>query len=225
MKVLKKALKVLLGLIVVVIGLLYVTGNKHILSGITKTYFIGKSKPDIDDISYHHTRTIPAEAPNQWKESVYLGEIESSDFDEEHQLYESAAYLVVHEDSVLYEKYWEGYDASCQLNSFSMAKSLLSLAVGIAIEEGHIQGVDQAAGDFLPWLKEGESAALTIENLLTMSSGIDFGESYSNPFGYQAKAYYGDDLREATSAFQVTSTPGKIWKYEGGNSVLLGIVM
>jgi CubicO group peptidase (beta-lactamase class C family) len=58
-----------------------------------------------------------------------------------------------------------------------------------------------------------------------MSSGIPFGESYNSPFGYMAKAYYGSDLKGITALYKVEQTPGSYWSYEGGNTVLLGMVL
>ena len=106
-----------------------------------------------------------------------------------------------------------------------MAKSFLATAIGVAIDEGLIEGVDQKVSDFLPRFKDGKNADLTIKNLLMMSSGINYGESYTNPFGYQAKAYYGTDLIDLTSNYNVEIEPGTVWKYEGGNSVILGQIL
>ena len=66
---------------------------------------------------------------------------------------------------------------------------------------------------------------MTIQNLITMSTGIDFGESYSDPFGFQAKTYYGEDLFEKTLEYPLTKEPGSEYLYQGGNSLLLAKVV
>ena len=74
-------------------------------------------------------------------------------------------------------------------NSFSMSKSWVSTLIGIAISEGKIKSVDQKVCDFLPDYCEGRNTELTIKNLLTMSSGLNWTEDYYNPIGQAAEAY------------------------------------
>jgi len=66
---------------------------------------------------------------------------------------------------------------------------------------------------------------LTIKDLLTMSSGMDFVESYKSPFAYPAEAYYGNHLVENTLKYKVVSQPGKEFIYLSGNSALLGYIL
>jgi CubicO group peptidase (beta-lactamase class C family) len=106
-----------------------------------------------------------------------------------------------------------------------MAKSFTAMLVGKAIEEGYIASLDQKVGDFLPEFTEGKNASLTVRHLLQMASGIPFGESYSSPFGYMAKSYFGHHLAEETMKYSVVKDPGSLWAYEGGNSVLLGMII
>ena len=110
-------------------------------------------------------------------------------------------------------------------HSFSVAKSLTSLAIGVAIDQELIESHETPVGTILPEFQDGLNMSLNVEHLLSMSSGIDFGESYSNPFGYMAKAYYGDDLEGLTLRYDVTREPGELWVYEGGNTVLLGSII
>ncbi len=213
--------------ILLAIAGLLVTGNGHILNGITKTWLLGKSKPDINDMKYFDLREIKNGMAHPWKKSSnYNRKSLSKDFLNKVDSFGTVAYLVIHNDSIVGEYYWENYDSTTYSNSFSMAKSFLSTLIGIAIDEGKIKSLDQKVSDFLPWFAHGElNKKLTVKDLLTMSSGIDYGESYSDPFGFQAKAYYGHDLRKLVQKYQVTQMPGTLWKYEGGNSVLLGMIL
>ncbi|MGD1844637.1 MAG: serine hydrolase domain-containing protein [Salibacteraceae bacterium] len=124
-----------------------------------------------------------------------------------------------------YERYWEKYGPKSHSNSFSMAKSIVSALIGVAIGEGHIQNIDQPIGDFLPEYKEGKRAAISIRHLLTMSSGIGFGESYINPLSYPARANYGTNLRELVYSYDVEYAPGEVFFYTSGNSQLLAFVL
>jgi CubicO group peptidase (beta-lactamase class C family) len=226
MKWLKRLIIGLLALVFVSVVLLWITGNEHVLYGIGKTYLIGKSKPDIDDMEYFPVSTLLPGEPMPWPESYRFNHGKLS---AEHERYldslETCALLVVHRDSLLFEKYWRGYTDSTKSNSFSMAKSFTGMLVGIAIEDGYIRSLDQPVSDFIPQFAEGKNSELTLRHLITMSSGIPFGESYASPFGYMARAYYGKNLEEETLKYNVEKTPGTVWSYEGGNSVLLGLVL
>jgi CubicO group peptidase (beta-lactamase class C family) len=221
--------RILLGLLVVIVlavVALFVTGNSHILNGLTKTYLIGKSKPDIDDMAYFATSTIPADKPEPWSlHSKYnLGAIPKDKMASVDSL-GTTAFLVFKNDSLLFEKYWPGSDQHTKTNTFSMAKSFCAMLVGKAIEEGYIKSLDQKVGDFIPEFNVGKNAELTIRHLMQMASGIPYGESYGNPFGFMAKAYFGNDLIKETLKYKVEKDPGTLWNYEGGNTILLGMVI
>ena len=138
---------------------------------------------------------------------------------------QTIAYLVIKDDSIIHEQYWDGFGENSITNSFSMAKTFVSILVGAAIDEGKIKSVDEPVGDFLPEFKEGDNAKLKIKDLLTMSSGINFDEDYVNPFAYPAAAYYGSDLKKLTYKYKVTEEPEKTFKYLSGNSELLGFII
>jgi CubicO group peptidase (beta-lactamase class C family) len=214
---------VLTGLLVV--GL-FATGNGHIFAGFSKTYLIGKPNPDIDDKALFDVSIIPSDLANPWPLSPALNQLApSADQLLLMDTMQTTAFLVFHRDTLVFEQYWMDGGREVVSNSFSMAKSFTSMLIGKAIDEGFIKNVDQPVGDFLPEFKTGSNAALTIRHLLTMTSGIPFGEAYFNPFGYMAKAYYGSDLISATEGYAVEKTPGTFWVYEGGNTVLLGLIV
>jgi CubicO group peptidase (beta-lactamase class C family) len=217
----KKALKIVLitfGSIAILIGLLYVTGNGYLPRGIYCTYLHGKSKPDIDDLALFQTRKIntgvainlPAKLNVLSNENVaFLNSTESE------------AYLVFKNDTLVSEWYGNTEADSTHWNSFSMSKSAISLLIGCALQDGKISSLQDPISKYIPW----NGKEVSLEQLLHMSSGIPFGESYNSPFGYMAKAYYGSELKSITAPFQVEQTPGTYWSYEGGNTVLLGMVL
>jgi CubicO group peptidase (beta-lactamase class C family) len=85
----------------------------------------------------------------------------------------TSAFLVIHDDELLYEKYFDGYDKNSIQTSFSMAKSFALALVGIAIDEGQIKSIDEPITNYIPELLEKDKrfGSITIRNLLTMSSG------------------------------------------------------
>jgi CubicO group peptidase (beta-lactamase class C family) len=218
-------ISLLIAIVLVALGL-WISGNGHVIKAVRSTYLVGKTGPTIDDYPKFENRTVEAGAPQLWEFSKnFQSNSLGSKLIEEIESWETVALLVVHQDSIAYERYWNGYSEKSLTNTFSMAKSFTSLAIGKAIEEGHIKSIDQKVGDFLPEFTEGEKAKVTIKHLLQMASGIDFGESYGNPFGYMAKTYYGSDLYDLTVNKPLKYEPGTVWKYQGGNTLLLSFIL
>jgi len=227
MKWIKRIFVSIVIVMLVAVGTLFITGNEHVLYGVGKTYLKGKTAPDIDDMPYFSTRAIPADRPQPWPVNL-IKNTESAIPDElMHKMdsMETTAFLVISRDTIVFEQYFRGFSDTTHSNSFSVAKSFLSILVGVAIDEGYIESLDQPVGDFIPEFREGVNASLTVRHLLQMTSGIPFGESYQDPFGYMAKAYYGKDLVAETMKFKVEKEPGTQWVYEGGNTVLLGLIL
>ncbi|PJE47610.1 MAG: serine hydrolase [Sediminibacterium sp.] len=133
--------------------------------------------------------------------------------------------LMIKNDSILFEKYWDGYSDSSLSGSFSVAKSITSILIGVAIKEGKIKSVDQPVGDFLPAFAIGDKAAVKIKDLLTMSSGTNWNESYWNPLAVTAEAYYGSDLVKTATEVKMDSQPGTFHKYKSGDTQLLGLIL
>ncbi|WP_420641341.1 serine hydrolase domain-containing protein [Candidatus Leptofilum sp.] len=175
------------------------------------------------DAPFHFTQA-PAEAMVQT-----LFEMDTAVDDLDTFLAETGtqAFIVIQNDAILYEKYFNGAAQDSIVTSFSVAKSFTSALVGIAIEEGHIQSVSDPITDYLPELLESDPAFqdITIRDLLLMSSGIRYQEF---PFvsGDDAKTYYYPDLRDlALYQTEVVGTPGEIFLYNNYHPLLLGLIL
>lgn len=137
----------------------------------------------------------------------------------------TVAFLIIRNDSLLYEKYFDGYEPSSIVPSFSMAKSVTSILIGCALDEQLIQSVDEPVTNYVPELKKNGFDKVTIRHLLQMTSGIKFNESYYNPFGDAATFYYGTNLRRAISRMKLEADPGTRFRYSSGDTQLLGLVL
>jgi CubicO group peptidase (beta-lactamase class C family) len=140
------------------------------------------------------------------------------------------AFVVVHDDRVVYERYLEGSDRRTRHTSFSVAKSFVSTLMGIAIEEGLIGGVDDPVTEYVPELAERDPRfeRITLGNLMTMSSGLRYEERSIPvlPWGDDIETYYGVDLREsAIESTEVVGIPGLEFIYNNYNPLLLGLVL
>ena len=143
----------------------------------------------------------------------------------------TTAFLVIHDDKLLYEKYFNGYDERSLNTSFSMAKSFASALVGIAIDEGYIKSADEPITNYIPQLLEKDKRfkSITIRNLLTMSSGIKYEEGATLPWSEEAddtKTYYSTDLRElALENCRIKGKPGEYFEYNNYNPLLVGMIL
>ena len=105
----------------------------------------------------------------------------------EHNLKEALDYfctdglIILHNDKTLYEKYWNGNDQYSKHISWSVAKSFLSALIGIALEEGLIDSIEDPATKYLPDFKGTGYEGVKIKNILQMSSGVSFNEDYADP--------------------------------------------
>ena len=89
--------------------------------------------------------------------------------------------IILHNDRILYENYWNGNDRYSKHISWSVAKSFLSALIGIAIEEGLIDSIEDPATKYLPDFKGTGYEGVKIKNILQMSSGVSFNEDYADP--------------------------------------------
>jgi CubicO group peptidase (beta-lactamase class C family) len=137
------------------------------------------------------------------------------------------AFIVVQDDTILYEGYFGGFERGSIATSFSVAKSFASALVGIAIEDGVIGSVDDPITDYVPELLERDArfGEITIRHLLDMSSGIRYVET-GLPNGDDALTYYFDDLRAlALERAEIEEPPGQRWHYVNYNPLLLGLIL
>ncbi len=222
-----KTFRVKRGVIIGLVALLSVgCAHSYLWRGIKDTYLKGRLNPDIDGYANLPSRKVNIGTPQPWAVSPRFNkDTIPADCLTYFKKYKTEAYMIIKNDSIYYEQYWDGYSDTSHTNSFSAAKSIVSILTGIAISEGKIKSVKEKVSDFIPNFNKDMDSLLTIENLLTMSSGIHFDENYLSPFGYPAKAYYGFDLMKVTLKYSVTSTPGKDYDYMSGNTTILGYVV
>lgn len=178
---------------------------------------------DVGDIDRFPSRPIPTAAtastlhsgPDLDLDAVTAGLVGPGDFDRFLRTNESLAFLVVHEDRLVSERYFGGSERTTLQTSFSVAKSILSTLIGIAVEEGGIGSIEDPVTEYVPELLERNRRfeRITIHDLLTMASGLRYEESdVPVPWGDDVLTYYGVDLREAALAeTEIVGPPGRVW--------------
>ena len=134
--------------------------------------------------------------------------------------------IVVKDDKVVYERYANGYDSQTTNTSFSMSKSVVSLLVGKAVEEGYIRDIGQPVSDYISELAGTAAGRVTIRELLSMRSGITYEEDGFLWFGDDSLTYWHPDLRRlALSHTGVTDRYRGKFHYNNYHPLLLGIVL
>jgi CubicO group peptidase (beta-lactamase class C family) len=139
--------------------------------------------------------------------------------------HKTVAFLVIRNDTIQYEKYFNGYDEGSVVASFSMAKSVTSLLIGCALDDKLIKSIDEPVTNYIPELKENGLEKVTVRHLLQMMSGVRFDESYANPFADAGTYYYGRDLRKAVFKRKLQNEPGARFSYSSGDTQMLGLVL
>lgn len=218
MKIIKRILIGLFILIALANVWILATGNTYIYKALYYQY-VG-----IDDFSIFSNRVVasgnPIVIPNKSPQSILSSSFRNFLIEKE-----TTAFLVLQNDSIIFEEYWDGYGPDSMSGSFSVAKTIVSIMVGIAIDEGKINNIDQKVSDFLPDFAEGLNSELTIRHLLTMSAGFEWDEAYSSLFSPTTEAYYGNDLRKMVSDLKVVTQPGTLHAYQSCNQLVLACVL
>ena len=182
--------------------------------------------PKIDQYSIFENCKVIAGNPQPWELSAYYNQSKLSEqYVEDFESLGTVAYVVIQDGKLLFEHYWDDYSAQSYSNSFSMSKSLVSLAVGCAIDDGLIRNVNQPVSDFFPQFDGYNGKTLTIRHLLTMSAGFNFQESYSSIFSPTTKLYYGNDLNAITFGMKSIAEPGVNFIYQSGVTQLLASIV
>ena len=138
--------------------------------------------------------------------------------------------LVVHRGAITHEEYRLGADASSPFTSWSVAKSVLSALIGIAVEEGHIASIRDPVARYVPALADSGYGDVPIEDVLTMSSGVDFDEDYDNPMSdinmlFIRAMAFGTPVEETIAGLESIRAPGEFNAYISSDSMVLGLVL
>jgi len=192
----KKILLSFLFLISFSVIALIATGHKYILTAISKTYLQGHNTANIDDYTAFNTREIKTATPIPWTVNKdYSSKELPSEFLDDLAKNDAVAFLIAHKGEIISENYFAGYDNRSKTNSFSMAKTVVTLLLGKAIEEGYIKSFNQPITDFIPEFKEKITGKTpTIGSFSTMTSGYNWDEHYYSPFSPTVELLYGDDV-------------------------------
>ena len=221
-----KILKWIFIIITSLILLLYAFNLEYLIKGVRTIYLTGNNTAFISDYKYFDNRDIEGSNPQPWAlHKKYNTVAESDALQNLNAGGKTKSFLVIKNDSILFEKYYDGYDQNSLSNSFSVAKSIVTSMMGKAIMEGKIKGLDQPVSDYFEEYKEGLASELTVGDLAKMSSGMKWSEKYYNVINITSESYFTKDLRSVILRQKIIDKPGQGFRYSSGDTQLLGMVI
>lgn len=224
MRFLKGFLKWFIISIISIVLLMYVFDVDYLLRAVKTIYFKGYTTAFLEDYKEFPNREIKKGAAQPWALAKEYNTLKASeDLEQTNKELQTVAYLVIQNDSLVYESYYNGYTKDSKSNSFSMAKSVITMTLGKAIMEGKIKSLDQKVTDFFPELKGEYAKNVTVGDLSSMASGLNWQEEYYSPLSIVTRAYFDDKLREIILDLEINEAPGKEFKYLSGATQLLAM--
>lgn len=160
---------------------------------------------------------------------LFEAEFGVSDFDAFLRDGDTSSFIVIKDDTVVYEQYFNGNDRESMVTSFSVAKSFDSALIGIAIDEGFIESVNDPVTAYLPELagRDDRFGAITVRDLLLMASGLDYQEMRWFLFNGDdpLTTYYLNQRDISLTNTNVVDSPTEYFQYNKYHPQLLGMIL
>ena len=139
------------------------------------------------------------------------------------------AFIVIDDGAIVYQRYLNDAEGDTLTTSFSAAKSFVTALVGIAVEEGSIESIDDPITDYLPELAERDPrfAEITIEDLMMMAAGMDYQAFKPTIWDSDdfLTTYYPDQRKAALEFTEIVDPPGKYFQYNKYYPQFLGLIL
>lgn len=137
----------------------------------------------------------------------------------------STALIVLRHEHIVFERYWQGTGFDTLEDGQSFARVVVALATGAALSRRQIHWTDEPIANFLPQWRADPRGAITVTQLLKMSSGLRPPEPTLNPWGRTVRAALGRDLIAADLAEPLQGRPGETWAEQSADPQLLARVI
>ena len=204
--------------------ILYIFDVDYLLRAVKTIYLKGHTTAFLEDYKEFPNRTIQKGTAQPWSVSKDYNSVPATDkLNTTHKNLQTVAFLIIKNDSIWHESYFDGYTNSTKSNSFSIAKSIVSAALGKAIMQGKIKSLNQKVTDFFPKLKGKFAKEVTVGDLSSMASGLSWDEKYYSPFSIVTRAYFDDQLKEVILGLSIKDKPGQKFNYLSGATQLLAM--
>jgi len=208
-------------------AIIYLSGYGYIFKALATNLKKGPITPSTDDAEKFPSHHVPNENPESWKKNIDYNKKKLSErLVQDLKKTRTSSLIVIRDGQLLYEQYWKDYHSFSLLNSFSMAKGILSILVGCAIDDGYLQSEDRLISSVFPQYRSSQfGKSLSFRHLMTMQAGLDWKEEYHHPFAPNSKQYFIDDLAKQAFSIEVKEMPGKKYEYQSVSAQLLGLAL
>ena len=183
------------------------------------------------DVAKRSDHVYPLKEPKGSFSVTYKFGGKEYSFDDYLRREDVTGFLVLHDNQIVAERYLHGANQDSRFVSQSVAKSILSILVGAAVDEGKIDSVDDPIVRYLPYLSKSGYRDVTIKEALQMSTNVDYSEDYRNP--KSGAALIGAALISGKPTFRdfaasigpSATRPGTAFQYQSLNSQVLGLLL
>ena len=241
----KRAIKIIL-LTPLIVLILFILVLSIRFSPVYVYRLIMQNVPDVYDYQLYENRTVQGsdsafqfyEAPQEaFVESLFNDRVEQSgfnNFNEWAEKSQTTALIFIRKDTILYEKYFNGFQRDSYFHSQSMAKSFISFLIGAAIDDGFISDIDDLMTKYIPELQKRDARfeKITIRHLLEMRSGLAYNTDFipgtyiHAPWHDEAVGYYHPNVRKLLlKKVKVAGEPGGTFQYCNYNTSYLGLII
>ena len=223
----KKRLLMLASLLALLAIGIQLGGHGYLWKALAATYLKGYRTANIDDASNFAQRTIRKSVEQPWpKDRRYNERPLDPELLANLKRQDSAAFLVLQHGALVHETYFGGYQASSRTNSFSMAKTITTLQVALAVKEGFISSFDARVIERIPeYANDPRGKKATLAQLSSMKSGHDWTENYFTPLNITTNLYYGNDAESLVLRQGFEREPGTAYEYSSGSTQLMGVFL
>lgn len=223
----KKSLTILAGVLLLLAAALQLSGHGYIWRALGSTYLQGHRTANIDDAHNFDQRIISKGQSSPWpKDSRYNQKTLDPDVWKYLKDQGSAAFLVAQHGALVHETYFAPYNAQSLTNSFSMAKTITTLQVGMAVQQGYISDFDAPLTQFIPeYSKDPLGKKALVSQLAAMTSGHAWDENYYLPLNVTTDLYYGKNAEALVLSHGFDHEPGSRFEYSSGSTQLLGVFL
>lgn len=226
-KILRNIILILMGCILLAMGILYISGHGYVITAVRKTILRGYTTTNIDDHPDFNNNVIRAGNPHPWPLHEKYNRLALTDtLRKELETSQSIGFAIIKDGKLLHEEYWDHYSDKSLTNAFSMAKTVTTMLLGKAIEQGYIKNLNQPITDFIPEFQNDSLAPLcTVGHLSSMTSGFDWAEAYFSPIHPTTEAYFGNNIEKMLLKRKFAIKPGGKFTYSSADTQLLAIVL
>ena len=138
---------------------------------------------------------------------------------------DSTALIVSRHGHIVFEKYWHGTGFDTVVDGQSLSRVVVALAAGVALTRRQIHWPEEPIGNFIIQWKDQPRGAITVNQLLKMSSGLRVPEPSLNPWSVSVRGALGSDINAVDLTTPLAGKPGAVWAEQSADPQLVALVI